>query len=874
MWVSAPNQVYLTGSTSSWDFPWQFNFQPFTGDVDVFITELDPTTAGSGSLLISTPLGGTSQPSLAATAAANGIAVDPSGNVYLAGATTSGDFPRAVNLNNGFQLTCASCQQTPPATDAFMVEVAPNAGNMPSVSFNVAKVNFGTQPIGSLTVPPQAVAVENTGDAALTVSSLTITGTNSDDFSAEFTTGCTATSPAPGGICSFEITFVPSIVGVEGAFLTVSDDAGTGSQILEIVGHGGGPLVSFSPVNIDFSNVPVGTMPSAPVLIGNTGNQPLLITNIQITGANAALFPPTSGGCPGTSGSSGGLPPGSNCTMFVSFDPTAAGTFQAQIAFTDNSQGVVGSMQLVPIVGTEVSSAAVANISPATLSFPTQPVGTMSGPQTLTVTNVGSAALNLTGLAITGSNAASFGYYTRGNSACQLPPGTLAMGASCTTLVDFIPQGAGAANAAITFSDNATGSPQIIALSGSGIAPTEVSVVPDSIAFGTQTVGLATPPVPITLTNTGNSVMTISQIAISPATATQFAATNTCAPTLSPKSNCVITATFNAQQAGIWTATIFLADDATESPQAISLSATSVAVTASIAPPGPINFGSQLVGTDSASIPVTVSNTGMSPSILKVLGATVADITDFKLTNNCNASLSAAGSCTLALAFDPGSAPAIASCGSTAGAKNSVLTITDNAATSPQSVSLSASAMDYCVEPPGSTTQTVVAGAAATYSLDVASFGGFTGTVVLSCASATLQANCTPQPASLAVAAGALVPFQVNSTTTAGAADLPYLKPSGWRGILPMGTKIRLALLGLLVVLIVKIPVLRHRFPRLSRSVQTGVIGCLLVVGVAGCFGGGKAAPAVATASGTYTLTVTAMYGGATRTLPLTLVVQ
>ena len=62
-----------------------------------------------------------------ATTLANGIAADASGNVYVAGATTASNFPLAGNPNTGAQLTCASCQQTPPLNDAFLVEITPSA---------------------------------------------------------------------------------------------------------------------------------------------------------------------------------------------------------------------------------------------------------------------------------------------------------------------------------------------------------------------------------------------------------------------------------------------------------------------------------------------------------------------------------------------------------------------------------------------------------------------------------------------------------------------------------------------------------------------------------------------------------------------------
>lgn len=75
------NQIYVSGSTTSANFPALFNFQPFSGDQDAFITELDPTSAGTASLILSTPLGGTSAAGTTATALGNAVAVDANGNV-------------------------------------------------------------------------------------------------------------------------------------------------------------------------------------------------------------------------------------------------------------------------------------------------------------------------------------------------------------------------------------------------------------------------------------------------------------------------------------------------------------------------------------------------------------------------------------------------------------------------------------------------------------------------------------------------------------------------------------------------------------------------------------------------------------------------
>jgi hypothetical protein len=84
--------------------------------------EMDPTSAGAASLLYATPLGGSAAAGVSATAQGHGIVADATGNFWVAGATTAGDFPLAGNTNNGLQTVCASCQQTPPLNDAFLVQ--------------------------------------------------------------------------------------------------------------------------------------------------------------------------------------------------------------------------------------------------------------------------------------------------------------------------------------------------------------------------------------------------------------------------------------------------------------------------------------------------------------------------------------------------------------------------------------------------------------------------------------------------------------------------------------------------------------------------------------------------------------------------------
>jgi hypothetical protein len=166
---------------------------------------------------------------------------------------------------------------------------------MSSVSLNTGKLNFGIQPVGTLTIPPQAISVKNTGDAPLNISSITLTGANSADFSLQNPIACTTAPIPPAGTGSFEVGFAPLLVGPEGAFVSFADDAPTGSRVLEVVGVGGGPLSVVSPLSVNFGDQPEGTISSTAqtVTLTNAGSQPLTVTGVILpSGPAAGEFPP------------------------------------------------------------------------------------------------------------------------------------------------------------------------------------------------------------------------------------------------------------------------------------------------------------------------------------------------------------------------------------------------------------------------------------------------------------------------------------------------------------------------------------------------------------------------------------------------------
>jgi trimeric autotransporter adhesin len=562
------------------------------------------------------------------------------------------------------------------------------------------------------------------------------------------------------------------------------------------------------------------------------------------------------------------------------------GTFTAAVEFVDNSSFLPNSEQVVTITGTGTGVAPIMTILPPALSFGMQPIGITGATQPVTLTNTGSAAMNLSGIVITGNSSTNFGFVLKGANACPYPTGPLLAGASCTISVDFTPQASGPVSATLSISDNAAGSPQSVALSGSGNGGTYgISLSPSSLNFATQTVGARSTMQTVTLTNTGTfaTALTFATLGANPG---DFAETDNCSQgPLAGGQVCVITVTFDPTQTGSRSAVIQISDAAPKSPQIVALSGSAVQATATVSP-SPIAFGNTLAGTASPPVTVTIANTGTAPAVLSVGIPSVNPPGNFTTVNNCTAGVPATGTCTLVVTFTPPAVPATGACGSTAGAKTATLTITDNAPTSPQIVALSGASIDYCLAPSGVATQTVTAGTPATFQLIADSVQNFAGTVALSCADAASLSTCTVQPATVSLTSGAQVPIVLSVATATNAAapfgrtpDVRRIKPdwpppSAWRW-----PRIALWLLALLLMIVASASAAKRQPARGMRLAQTGAIMVLLSIGLAACFGAGTGTVAPAgTPTGTYTMTVTGTFtgtgGSTTRSVEVTLIVQ
>jgi N,N-dimethylformamidase beta subunit-like protein/HYDIN/CFA65/VesB family protein len=219
------------------------------------------------------------------------------------------------------------------------------------------------------------------------------------------------------------------------------------------------------------------------------------------------------------------------------------------------------------------SATPIAGLSPTSLTYGNQVVSTTSTAQTITVTSSGTAPLSINSIGLTGTNRGDFAQTNN----C---PTTLAINASCNISVTFTPSAVGSRSASVTLTDNANNSPQNVGLSGTGYVPAPiVSLSPAGLSFGNQNVGTTSAAQTVTLTNTGTAPLSISSIGLTGTNAGDFAETNTCPSggnTLAVNASCSISVTFTPSAATSRSASVTVTDNASNSPQSVSLSGTGV----------------------------------------------------------------------------------------------------------------------------------------------------------------------------------------------------------------------------------------------------------------------------------------------------------
>jgi Abnormal spindle-like microcephaly-assoc'd, ASPM-SPD-2-Hydin/Beta-propeller repeat len=873
--VDIHQHAFLTGQTFSTggavpNFPVKNAAQASNNDTtsgNSFLTVLDTTTGGTSGLVYSTFLGGSDDlaggtPSPTVTGdLGQRVVVDASEIAYVAGVTISSNFPSIASTSTYPSIKGYSALPSGNTEGAGFVAAINTAGS------GVNSLLYSTYLGGSSSTEP-----DNVYDIVLAGSGVVyvVGQTHSADFPVSQSSS-TPGFPSPAASNAVPKAFVVKL----DTTTTISPPPATPTYSVLIGGSSGelGRGIAIDTLgkvvidgltqSTDFPVTP-GAFQSARAASA-PGDAFVSKLDPTVTGSAGLLYSSYFGG----SGSSnpdqafdlaldtlgnaylaGVANSGTNFPIFPS------GAFESTFPVGATSAGFVAKLTLEPTV----------TVSPASLTFTGGVVGVTSAAQTVTLTNNTNSGVVMTSVTVVaGTPVASATDFATTNNTCT---GTIAAGTSCTVGVTFTPSVTTTETATLTFTDSDTSSPQTVGLTGSGTvaASTTVTVLPTTLTFLSQTVNTASTAMTVTVTNTGNTSVTLG----SPATS--FSGTNasdfslgsgtTCTASLvlttsGAGSSCVIKVVFTPAASGAASATLSVADNATGNPQTVTLVGTGAVATNTVTVlPTTLTFSSQTVATASSPMTVTVTNTGNTPV---TLGATVTafsgtNASDFSVgSTTCTASLvlstSGAGStCTINVVFTPGAA----------GSRSATLSVTDTATGSPQTVMLSgtgtaAGTPDFSLTP-STQSVSVTRGVAGTFTVNVVGLNGFTSAVTLNCTGAPTNSSCSgPAPVSAAPSPGTAATFTI--------ATKAFVPPAS-RNVPPVSPK-QLVLLAAALSLLLLLPSTRRFRTRLGLA---GAMAVLVIV--AGC----SSAPA--TPKGSYTLTVTGTSGSLSHSATVSLTVQ
>ena len=320
-----------------------------------------------------------------------------------------------------------------------------------NLTVSPATLAFGTVTLGT-TAPAKSLTVTNSGGAA--ANGVAFANSNAAEFPVSGNT-CGA-SIAAGASCTLSVAYAPGAAGADNDTLTISYTGGSNLTV-GLTGTGTAAPTSnlqATPATVAFGNVTVGqTSAATTITINNSGGA--AATTVALANSNAAEFIVSSNTCGATIGNGG------SCTLKVAYAPGAAGADNATLTLTYAGGGALSiALSGTGVAGTPPPPGAGQLSFPAADTFADQNAGTSSAGHTIAVSNIGGAAVVVSG--ITSSNP---GEFTVSASNC----GTVNAGSACSFTLTFTPSAAGGRSATITIASNGVGSPQTLTATGTGV---------------------------------------------------------------------------------------------------------------------------------------------------------------------------------------------------------------------------------------------------------------------------------------------------------------------------------------------------------------------------------------------------------------------
>jgi len=538
-------------------------------------------------------------------------------------------------------------------------------GASPNDVLSTTTLTFATAQALSTTSAAQTVTLGNTGKGDLYISSITASG----DFAQ--TNNCGTEVVKNVGSCQITVTFTPTATGIRSGYVTITDNSLGSPYKIILTGTG---VLTLSTVSspVAFPQQAIG-VPSAAqsITVKNTDpSQNLVISSATATGD----FQANATGCTAAQ-----VPPAGNCTILVTFTPTASGTRSGTLTISGNGN-VNGTP---PANGTPMpvtfalsgTAGATDSLTPAIVNFNGTNVGVAAPSQPVVLANLSTFPLSVQSIALSGAAAGDF----TENDNCGTS--VLAAPAFCTINIVFTPTAAGNRNATLTVISGAAASPQTVSIVGVGTAPavtlSQGSTNPvTAVNFGNEPLNSASSPLPVTLTNSGTAPLNIGSIAFTGAAAAEYSQTNTCGTQVASGASCVVSVVFTPTALNPQAANLVITDNATPATQTVALLGSGVQVGAPTFSPTAsvgLSYPNQPLSVASAVQTITVTNTDQTFPLTLSTPVTTGDFQVVAQAGSCTTSLPAKGTCVIAVTFTP----------TASGNRTGTLSITSNASPTP-----------------------------------------------------------------------------------------------------------------------------------------------------------------------------------------------
>lgn len=508
---------------------------------------------------------------------------------------------------------------------------------------------FGIQQINGVAIP-RTVTVTNTSNNPSSVPPPSMTGDPS------FTVvGNTCVAPlAAHASCAVAVQFNPSVAGTPTATLSLA-----GAQV-QMGGQAEfNSVVQMSPLQLNFFPVIVHRAPvTLPLTLSNTSASPVGIAGFVFS------LPDYSE----TDDCAGQVPANGSCSVQVAFVASAVGPRDATM--TINFLGGAAPQGLSIAGGVGVTPL---DVAPASLSFGSALIGSTSASQGVSLGNGRQGTPQAYTLSITGD-------FVISQNVCANPMPALF---GCFIQISFAPTTSGLQQGTLTVTYPGITEQSVVTLNGTGVATAPVVALPATLDVGSTPVAVAVQQ-PLTISNVGNSVLTVSGFSLSGANAADFSVAPGQCSTVAAGSSCAVQVGFTPSSPLQRQAMLTISDDGLNNPHTLIVTGTGVGPLINL--PGPTIIGQVLQGSSTTS-QVLIGNTGNSDLIISSLTVTGANAADFKAGIGLCATVHAPSTCLISVTFTP-TAP---------GTRTASIVLNDNQVGSPQSFTVTGNSLgsDY-----------------------------------------------------------------------------------------------------------------------------------------------------------------------------------